>query len=332
MHLPIYYLAQLKYNKIKGFKINKKRLLGDITNMKNFIVSTDSCADFFKSYLENNNVYCITVKRISNGKKIGELYDSTDEFDNFYEELKKGALPTTCELSVKEMQEYFENILAKETEGDVIHVALSSGLSPTCDNAKTAANEINKTLSDRKVYVIDSLVATCGMGQLVDSLIKMRDSEFETSDAIKKIERIRDYQQTWVIVDDLFHLRRGGRISRFRAALGTLMNVKPIIVVSRHGKLVIENTEKGAHKAVEYVLNKVRELGSKARPDFSDNTVNFCYSSKSPIYDELTQSFKEEFPNVTIKQSRIGPVIGTHVGGGCAVISFQGSKRLDIEE
>jgi len=298
----------------------------------NFTISTDSCVDFFKSYLEKKNVYCITVKRILKGIKLGEIYDSSEEFDNFYYDLKKGALPTTSEISSFEMREYFENILAKEKTGDIIHVALSSGLSPTYNNAKIAAAELNKNqLTDRKIYVVDSLVATGGMGQLVDNLIKMRDSEIETEDAIKKIERLRDYQQTWVIVSDLHHLKRGGRISGFAAAMGSLMHVKPIIVLSKKGKLVIENKIKGDRKAVEYVLDKVYELGASARPDFNDNTVYFYYSSRSSIYDELRQIFMERYPNVVIRESRIGPVIGTHVGCDCSAISFEGVKRLDIE-
>ncbi|MCL1900851.1 MAG: DegV family protein [Firmicutes bacterium] len=298
-----------------------------------FIVSTDSCADFFKSYLEKRNIYCITVKRILKGKKLGEIYDSAEEFDSFYTELKKGALPTTSEIGSYEMREFFEEILEKEKSGDIIHVALSSGLSPTCNNARIAANELNKNeLTDRKIYVVDSLVATGGMGQLVDNLVKMRDNEVETLEAIKKIEKMRDYQQTWVIVSDLHHLKRGGRISGFAAAMGSWMNVKPIIVMSKKGKLAIENKVKGDRKAVEYVLDKVREYGASARPDFSDNTVYFYYSSKNSIYDELRQTFMEIYPNVVLKESRIGPVIGTHVGSDCAAISFEGVKRLDIED
>ena len=298
-----------------------------------FVISTDSCADFYKSYLEKKNIYCVTVKRVVKGKKLGEIYDSTEEFDNFYEELKKGALPTTSELSSYEMREYFEHILEKEKDGDIIHVALSSGLSPTCSNAKVAANELNKNqLTDRKIYIVDSLGATGSMAQLVDSLIKIRDNEIETQEAVKKIERLRDYQQTWIIVSDLHHLKRGGRISAFKAAMGSWMQVKPVIVLSKKGKLVIENKIKGDRKAIEYVLDKVHEFGTSARPDFADNTVYFCYSSKSSVYDELRQTFMDRYPNVVIKESRIGPVIGTHVGNDCAAITFEGVKRLDVED
>jgi len=298
--------------------------------MSKFIVSTDSCVDHFKSYLEKNNVYCIVLKRILNGKEMGELYNSYGEFDAFYEELKRGALPTTCQLNSYELQEYFEKILKNEKEGDIIHIPLSSGLSGTCENAKAAAEEVNRKNPARKVYVVDSLIATVGMAHLIDKLIEMRDKGIETLDAVKRIEEIRDHQQGWVIAGDLFHLKRGGRISGFKAALGTLLNIKPIIVVSKNGRLAIENTIKSSHKAIKYVLDKVREFGVKARPDFFDNSVYLVCTSKNPLYDEFKQEFVKEFPKAAVKEGRVGPIIGTHLGDGCAIVLFEGAERLDI--
>ena len=206
--------------------------------MSKFILSTDSSADLFKSFLKENNIYCIVMKRILDGREIAELYDSTAEFDNFYEEIKKGALPTTTQLNSYELQEYFNDILEKEKEGDIIHIPLSSGLSGSCDNAKATAEEINKTLTGRKIYVVDSLLASGGIAMLLDALIEMRNAGKSTAEALKRAEDLRAHQHTWVIVSDLFHLKRGGRISGMKAALGTLLGVKPIIVVSKNGRLV----------------------------------------------------------------------------------------------
>jgi len=298
--------------------------------MRKFIISTDSCVDHYKSYLQKNNVYCIIMKRILNGQEMGELYDSEEEFDRFYEEIKSGALPTTCQLNSYELQEYFESILKKEKEGDIIHIPLSSGLSGTCENAKAAAEEINKKISGRKIYVVDSLIATGAMAHLVEKLIVMRDSGDETKDAIAKIEDIRDHQQAWIIVGNLFHLKRGGRISGFKAAIGTLLNVKPIVVLSKNGRLVIENTIKGPRKAISYVLDKVRDLGVNARLDFYNNPVRLVCTSKSQLHDEFKEAFKQRFPKAIIQESRVGPIIGTHLGDGCAIILFEGAKRLDL--
>ena len=298
--------------------------------MKHFIISTDSCVDLFKSTLAAHDVYCIMLKRIVNGVETAELYDSEEEYDRFYEEIKKGALPTTAQLNSFELQEYFEGILAKEPEGDIIHIPLSSGLSGTCDNVKATADALNKTLVSRKIYVVDSLIATVGMAYLVELLIELRDNGTDASAAIRRIEEARDRLQGWVIVGNLFHLKRGGRISGFKAAIGTLLNMKPVIVLSKPGRLAVENTLKGGKKAIKYVLNAVDKYGIQVLPDLFDRPVYLARTSKNELYDEFKRSFVEKYPQATIKEYTVGPIIGTHLGDGCAIVLFEGAPRLDI--
>lgn len=297
--------------------------------MSKFIISTDSSADIYIDNLKKHNIYCILMKRIVNGKEIGEIFNSEKEFENFYEEIKNGALPKTSQLNSYELEAYFNDILTAEKNGDIIHIALSSGLSGTYENAKAAAVEINKKLTDRKIYVIDSLIATGGIEMLTDKLLTLRDNETETAEAVKQIEAIRDRQQAWIIVTDLFHLKRGGRISGVKAALGTLLGVRPILIISKDGRLSIESTIKGSKKAIRYVINKIDELGIKARPDFFDNTIYLIRTSKSEIYNEFKQSIIDAYPQAKIKETIVGPIVGTHLGDGCAVVLFEGAKRLD---
>lgn len=297
--------------------------------MNKFIISTDSSADLYKSILQQNNVHCIIMKRVLKGKEFAELFDSSKEFDSFYETLKKGDLPTTVALNPFELQEYFEKILRTETTGDIIHIPLSSGLSLTCENAKKAANEVNKNLKDRKVFVIDSLLATCGMGQLVDELILLRDNGTGTQDAIKRVEQLRDRQQTWLFVSDLFQLKRGGRISGAKATIGTILNIKPIIIVSKQGKLAIENKMRGTQAAINYIIGKMED-SAKVVTGFEESTIYLTRTSQSKNYDEFKATIKKRFPQITVNESIIGPIIGTHVGCGAAAIIFEGLPRLDI--
>ena len=298
--------------------------------MNHFIISTDSCVDLFKSSLAERNIYCIMLKRIVDGKETSELYDSESEYDRFYEEIKKGKLPTTTQLNSFELQEYFESILAKEPHGDIIHIPLSSGLSGTCDNAKATADTLNKTLNGRKIYVVDSLIATVGMAYLVERLIELRDSETATTEAVRRIEETRDHLQGWVIAGNLFHLKRGGRISGFKAAVGTLLNMKPIIILSKMGRLAVENTMKGNKKAIKYILGNVEKMGVHAVPDFFKNPIYLARTSKNELFDEMKRAFTEKYPQAVIKEYTVGPIIGTHLGDGCAIALFEGAPRLDI--
>lgn len=294
--------------------------------MTKFIISTDSCCDKYKTYLKNNEVYCIILKRLLNGAETEELYDSEEEFVAFYEMLKKGALPTTSMLGEFELYEHFKKILAAHPQGDLIHLPLSSGLSSTCDNARRAAEKLNAEISGRKVFVVDSLSASLGMGMLVDRLIELRDAGVETLDAVRIIEDVRDRQQVWVIVADLFHLKRGGRLSGFKAAIGTLLAVKPIMIINDKGKLVIESTVKGKSRAVAYVVDKMKSMGFDAsKPVY----IAHSYGNED-ILTGVTEAMAAAHPAAQTKNSAVGPIIGTHLGGGSVAVVFEGAKRLKI--
>jgi len=178
--------------------------------------------------------------------------------------------------------------------------------------------------------VVDSLIATVGMAYLVELAIGLRDGGIETEAAVARLTEARDRLQGWVVVGNLFHLKRGGRISGFKAALGTLLNMKPVIVLSKMGRLAIENTVKGYKKAIKYLLSIVDKLGVAALPDFFSRPVYMGRSSKSEAYDEFRRAFVEKFPKATFKELIVGPIIGTHLGDGCVIVLFEGAPRLDI--
>jgi len=297
-----------------------------------FCVSTDSCVDLFRDTLEKHKVHCLIMKRAQDGKEYAELFNSEKEYDTFYEALKKGAKPTTIALNPFEHEEHFKKILETEAQGDIIHIPLSSGLSVTYENACKAAAEMNKTLKNRQIYVIDSLIASLGMAVLVEELAQLRDAGKTTAEAIKRIEQLRDNLQSWIVVGDLFHLKRGGRISGVKATIGTILNIKPIIVVNRKGKLVIENKMRGNVNAINYVLSKIENLGAKVKQDFFEQTLYFVRTNENQLYDDLIAAAKKKFPELKIKRGIIEPIIGTHVGCGTAVLFFEGARRLDIND
>jgi len=297
----------------------------------NFVISCDSCVDLFKRYLEEKNVHSITMKRVLNGNEISEHYNSTEEFDAFYETMKKGALPTTVAINQHEMKEHFEEILKREKEGDIIHLPLSSGLSVTCENAIKAAEELNKTLKNRKVHVIDTFGATLTMGYLCEELIKLRDSGVTTKDAIKRLEELRDHMQIWVIMTDLFNLKRGGRISGVKATIGTLLKINPILVLNHKGKLAIENKMKGSKHAIDYVLTKMQKFGKDINKNFDSNTAYIIRTSQSKLFDDTKDAIAKKYPNMNMKEGLIGPIIGSHLGCNSVAVIFEGAKRLEVE-
>jgi len=280
------------------------------------------------------------MKRILNGVEISECFDKDEEFDAFYENLKKGEMPTTTQLNPFELKDYFEDILKKNPKGDLIHVSLSSGLSNTFNNAKSAAEEVNKHLESiagpkRHVYVIDSLMGTLGIGEQVEELVRMRDEGASTEDAVKSIEDFLAHQQGWVIMTDLFHLKRGGRISGAAAAIGSVLNIRPIVHLTKKGKLAIENKIRGNQKAVKYILSRMEKYGDKYAKenggDFINSSIWIARTSNSELFELVKSSVHSAYPNIKIKIGIVGSVVGTHLGGGGVAVLFHGAPRLDID-
>jgi len=303
-------------------------------SVKAFIVSTDTCCDLPKSRLVELDVRYLILKRILGEEVISECFDTDKEFDAFYDTLKTGDLPTTTQLTPFEFKDYFQDIFASETEGDIIHISLSSGLSGTYNNAVSAAKEVNREMEKKKdprrVHVFDSLMATLGQGEQVEELCAMRDKGVAVKDAIAKLTKIRDHQQGWVIMSDLFHLRRGGRISGAKAAIGVVLNIRPIIHISTSGKLAFESKMRGNLKAIKYILSRMDKFGDKYNKDFGTSTVWVVRTSQSELHQQLKASIKSAYPSVTIKEAIVGPIIGTHLGCGGVAVLFRGAPRLDI--
>lgn len=305
----------------------------------NFIVSCDTSADMPRSWYEKNDVKYIIMKRILHGVDIAECFDTDQDFDKFYESLKKGDQPTTTQINPFELKEFFQKLLKDNKTGDIIHIPLSSGLSATCANAQKAADEINADLeksgSPRRVHVFDSLMGTMGIGQQVLYATEYRDAGMTTAEAIEKLTKLREGQQGWVVMTDLFHLKRGGRISKTAAVFGALLNIRPIVHIGQKGKLAIENKVRGNYKAVKYILSRMEKFGEKWGKengvDFTKSTVWVVRTSQSELFELMKDSIRAQYPEITIKTAIVGPIIGTHLGCGGVAVLFNGGARLDIE-
>jgi DegV family protein with EDD domain len=294
-----------------------------------FVISADTCADLPKSWYEKNGVFYIIMKRVLNGREIAECFDTDAEFDRFYDGLKRGEMPSTVQINPFEYREHFESILKTHPDADIIHLALSSALSATAANGQGLAREMNAELEKagrkNRIHVVDTLAATLAQGEQIEELVKLRDSGVETAEAIKLIEEFGKGQQGWVIMTDLFHLKRGGRIKPAAAVIGAVLNIRPIVHLAKRGNLAIENKVRGNFKAVKYLLTQIEK-----RRSGTANTIWVVRTSQSELFDLLKDSIRSAFPELKIRTAIVGPVIGTHLGCGAAAVLFHGSARMDL--
>ena len=285
-----------------------------------FIILTDSASDLDLTYLKENDVKLVKLGYSINNEDYEGAEGNELEVQEFYKLLKEGAMPKTSQVNVGVAREHFEKYLKEKK--DILVVAFSSGLSGTYNSYCIAANELNEEY-ENKVYVVDSLCASLGQGLFLDYIIKFANkgkSIIETRDYAEELKLKIRHEFT---VDDLFHLKRGGRVSATTAIVGSLIGIKPILHVDDNGKLIAIDKVRGRKASLKQLAKYFNENN-----DISDNEPVFI-SHADAIEDAnyLKDLILEIRPNIEVYINYIGPVIGAHAGQGTIALFYRGKNR-----
>lgn len=290
-----------------------------------FILSSDSCCDCHKSELEKHNIKYISMAYIVDDVEYRDHYDSDKEYRDFYEILRSGKMSKTTQLSPFETAEYFEKLI-NEQPGDIVHISLSGGLSNTATNAQLAAKEVMEKYPDRKIYAIDSKGATQGQRYILDVARQLRDEGKSAEETVEYLEGVINRLHHFIFAKDLFHLKRGGRVSPAIAMVGTVLGIRPIIIINHKGQLVPFDKERGVTKTLKYAVNALKKYGKK------DVSVAYiAHADDIETAQDLRDMLLEQKLVKEVKIGYIGPVIGTHTGPGTVGLVFEGEKRIEIE-
>ncbi len=281
-------------------------------------IITDSCCDFTEAQYRELGVCCAPLTVMYNGENHSNFSDPA-AVKAFYDELRAGVTATTAAVNPDGWASLMEQAL-KEGR-DVLALAFSSGLSTTYQSAVIAAKELRETYPDRKILVADTLCAALGQGLLVWHACKKRDEGMDLESLHRWVEETKLHICHWVTVDDLSHLKRGGRISATTALVGTMLNIKPIIFVDNDGHLINTAKVRGRKAAMEYLAGKLEDTCTDKEMVFIAH--GDCPEDAAALEDILRQ--KHGVKNVIT--GYVGPVIGAHTGPGVLVIFFLGSHR-----
>ena len=238
-----------------------------------------------------------------------------------YDHLRSGKLPRTSAVNPDGWADVIRPAL--QAGQDVLVLAFSSGLSATYQSAVIAAEELREAFPDRKLLVVDTLSAAIGQGLLVHTAARLRAEGRTIEETAAWIEAHKLHVCHWVTVEDLMHLKRGGRVSAATAVVGTMLNIKPIIRVDDEGKL--ENLAKcrGRKAALGYLLDRMAESYD---PSLSD-TVFIGHGDCPADAEFVAAAIKERFGVKNVYINYVGAVIGVHTGPGVVVVGFFGKNR-----
>ena len=281
-------------------------------------IITDSCCDFTEAQYKEYDVVSVPLTVTYNGEN-HENFSRPEDVKAFYDQLRTGVMATTAAVNPDGWANAMEPAL--KAGRDVLVLAFSSGLSTTYQSAVIAAKELQEVYPDRTIRVVDTLCAALGQGLLVWYAAQKRDEGMTIDELTAWVEANKLNICHWVTVDDLSHLKRGGRISATTAIVGTMLNIKPIIFVDNDGHLINTAKVRGRKSAMEYLVKKLQETGTE------QDTVFIAHGDCPEDAAALEALVKEKCGVKNVITGYVGPVIGAHTGPGVLVLFFMGSHR-----
>lgn len=242
------------------------------------------------------------------------------DISDFYLKLREKKMIRTAAINMQTFKNYFSEIL--ENGDDILYIGMSSGLSATFTAAKFAAMELSEEYPERKIYCVDTRSGCGGIGLAIylAALKKEEGADLETNYAY--ISDICTRLQSWFSVDDLFFLKRGGRLSSSTAIVGSLFMIKPILTADRKGKLFSWGKARGKKGVMEELVNKVNELAFD--PENSIFFISHSDCMEDALQLDLKLRSKWNVKDTVITD--ISPAFGAHCGPGALAIFFVGKE------
>lgn len=287
--------------------------------MNNYVILTDSSCDLTEKQLSDLSVESISLEVLIDGGD--PIYNHEIDIKEFYKKLREKGSVTTSAVSMERFYEFFEGYLAKGL--DVLYLGFSSGLSGTYNAGFVAAQELAEKYPERKMYTVDTLCASLGQGLFVYLAAKQK-AEGKTIDELYEWAKEKRHNLChWITVDDLFFLKRGGRINAATAVMGSMLSIKPIIHVDYKGKLINVEKARGRKGSIDNLFGHLKATAIEPQ----NQTMAICHGDCIEDAEYLAKRMKEELgvPEVIIGYT--GPVIGAHSGPGTLAVFFIGTER-----
>ena len=290
--------------------------------MNQFALFTDSSCDLPLYLAEEMELTVLPLTLHMDGSDYKNYLDERDiTYPDFYAALPKAQSVKTSATNTQAFIEAMEPVL--DAGQDILYIGFSSALSGTCNAGFQAAAELREKYPDRKIYCVDSLCASMGEGLLVT----LADQKRRTG---ASIEEVRDYVEDtklhvchWFTVDDLNHLKRGGRVSATAAFLGTMLGIKPIMHVDNAGRLIPVDKQRGRKASVRRLADDMQRLAINP----AEQKVYISHGGCEEDAKTLANIIRERMGTTDITIGYVGPVIGAHSGPGTLALFFLGTER-----
>ncbi len=283
-----------------------------------YLIVMDASADIdSKVFLEEDIRFIPMQYSLNEEMRESKGIESEELLKSFYDSQRSGELTKTTQITPYQYINFFSKLL---NEGySIIYLSLSSGLSSTYQSAMLAASELNDEHKDEKVYVVDSLGATGGIGVLLELACKYRKEGKSIEENCALLNNAKLKLHHFFMVQDLMYLRRGGRVSGATAVVGTVLGIRPILKIDENGKLVNFTKRRGNKLALEELAKLFNE-----NYELNDSPIYIVDGDAKELGDFLASEIKKIAPNAVVKRNMLSPIIGAHTGPGLVAVCFIG--------
>ena len=288
---------------------------------KDYVLMSDSDSDLYFETARERNIPIVKMPYTLDDKEYYDDNGASGVEKKLYDRMRAGSKPFTSLLPTPVYVDYFEPILK---EKDLLFLAFSSQMSATFQNVLAAQAELKEKYPQRKFIVVDTLSISIPQALLITGAHDLYEKGASMEEVAQWVMDNRLKAHAWFTVGDLVYLRRGGRISPTSAIVGTMLDIKPILTLTKAGKLEAHSKVQGRKKAMKALVDKVAE--NIENPD--TQTVFVFHGDSLDEAEILKNQLKNRLPEIKeIKLQMIGPVIGAHAGPGTLAVAFMGKER-----
>ena len=287
-----------------------------------FKIVTDSCANLTDEQIKGFDIEIMSLQYHMNGQSFDSyIKGEAPDFSDVYKFLREKGKITTSLITREECDKVIIPLLQKGE--DVLVLAFSSGLSGTYQNVVLAAEDYKEAFPDRKIIVVDTLAASMGQGMVVHYAVQLQKAGKSIEEVAAWVEENKLCVYHIFTLDDLFFLKRGGRLSGTTAIVGAVLGIKPLMHMANDGKLYATGKARGRKASIEHLINSI---GEKA-VDIKNQTVFIVHGDSYEDAKFIAAAVKTQYGVKDVVINCLDPVIASHAGPGTLAIFFMGEKR-----
>ncbi|WP_125152166.1 DegV family protein [Clostridium rectalis] len=286
------------------------------------VILTDSSCDLPLSYIKENNIpYLSLTCHLSYGD-FKDDFGNTLDYKKFYNSLRQGEMPKTSQINTYTFEKIFRKYVHEGKS--IIYIGMSSAISGCINSALIAKNQIIEEIPNADINIVDSKSASIGEGILVYKAIEMLKLGASKNDVLYWLETNILKMNHWFMVDNLMHLKRGGRLSSTSATIGTLLNIKPIIFINKKGELINPYNIRGRKKAIKSLVKAFEDNFTNIENEVIGITHGDCIEDALHLKELLIKEYKIK----NVLMNYVGPVLASHTGENMLSICFLGKERI----